>query len=74
MSIYKREGNYWINIRHNGRRYRKASPDNSSAGAKVYESLLRQKLAKEGVLAFKPEKKKEERMDHSSDFPITPEL
>lgn len=59
MSIYKRKGNYWINIRYNGIRYRKACPENSSAGAKAYEALLRQKIAKEGNLAFTPEKKKE---------------
>lgn len=59
MSIYKRKGNYWINIRCNGVRYRKASPDNSSSGAKAYEALLRQKIAKEGIITFKPEKKEE---------------
>ncbi len=46
MSIYKKNGRYWINITHNGGRYRKPSPHNSKASAEAYESLLRQKIAR----------------------------
>lgn len=46
MSILKRGNKYWINFRFDRRRYRKSSPDNSYAGAKAYEALIRQKLAR----------------------------
>ena len=46
MSVYKRVNKYWIAFRFNHKRYRKASPDNSYAGAKSFEALIRQKLAK----------------------------
>ncbi len=46
MSIYKKRNKYWINISFNRRRYRMPSPDNSFAGAKAYESLIRQKLGR----------------------------
>lgn len=46
MSIYKRYNKYWINLGFGRLRYRKVSPDNSYAGAKAYEALLRQKLAR----------------------------
>lgn len=39
---------WWVDITHDHVRYRKKSPDNSKAGALVYESHLRRKLA-EGV-------------------------
>ncbi|MDD3284207.1 MAG: site-specific integrase [Patescibacteria group bacterium] len=46
MSIFKRGKKYWIGFRFNRIRYRMPSPENSFAGAKVYESLIRQKLAR----------------------------
>lgn len=46
MSIIKRGNKYWVDIRFNHQRYRKASPENTYAGAKAYESLIRQKLAR----------------------------
>jgi integrase len=45
MSIVKRRNKWWIDFGHRGRRYRLVSPDNSKAGAKAYEALLRQRLA-----------------------------
>jgi len=46
MSVFKRANKYWIGFRYNRQRYRRVSPDNSLAGAKAYEALIRQKLAK----------------------------
>ena len=46
MSVFKRGNKYWIAFRYNRERYRKVSPDNTLAGAKAFEALLRQKLAK----------------------------
>ena len=60
MSVFKRGTKYWVHFGFDGRRYRKPSPDNSLAGAKVYESLLRQKLSRgESVEADRPEKKED---------------
>lgn len=56
MSIYKRNGRYWINISFNKRRYRKPSPENSSAGAKAYELVLRQKLSRGESVSQEPDK------------------
>ncbi len=46
MSVTKRRNKYWIDFRFDRKRYRRPSPDNSSAGAKNYEAFLRQRLAK----------------------------
>lgn len=46
MSVRKRFNRWWVDFRFNGRRYRKASPDNTISGAKSYESHLRQQLAR----------------------------
>lgn len=46
MSVFKRGNKYWIAFRCNGARYRRSSPDNSNAGAKAYEALLRHKIAR----------------------------
>lgn len=46
MSVYKRNNKYWIAFRFSHQRYRKASPENTLAGAKAYEALIRQKLSK----------------------------
>jgi integrase len=45
MSIYKNKNKYWVSIYCQNRRYRKLCPQNTLAGAKAYEALLRQKLA-----------------------------
>lgn len=46
MSSYKRGDKWWIRFRFNHKRYFKSSPENSQAGARAYESSLRQKLAR----------------------------
>ena len=46
MSTYKRQNHWYVDFRFNRTRYRKPSPDNSKAGAQLYESILLQKLAK----------------------------
>ena len=46
MTVYKKNNSYWVNIRFDKKRYRKPSPDKTYAGAKAYESALRQKLAR----------------------------
>ncbi|RPI19225.1 MAG: site-specific integrase [Ignavibacteriae bacterium] len=58
MTLLKRGNSYWIDIGINRARFRKRSPDNSYKGAKAYELLLRQKLARGQPLEeAKPEKK-----------------
>lgn len=44
MSTKQRHGSWYVDFRFNGERVRKKSPINSSAGAKNYEAMLRQKL------------------------------
>lgn len=46
MSVYRRGNRYWVDFRFDKRRYRCPSPANTHAGAKTYEALLRQKLAR----------------------------
>jgi len=46
MSIYKNKNKYWISIYHERKRIRRSSPENTYAGAKSYEALIRQKLAR----------------------------
>lgn len=57
MSVFKRGNKYWIAFRYNRQRHRKASPDNTYAGAKAFEALLRQRLAR-GESVNLEEKKK----------------
>lgn len=66
MSVYKRNNKYWVAFRYNKRRYRKASPDNTSSGAKAFEALLRQRLAK-GESIESPTKK-DEKISNFQDF------
>ena len=40
------KGSWWVDFRADHTRYRKRSPENSRAGAKDYEAVLRQKLAR----------------------------
>jgi integrase len=57
MSIFKRGNKYWVGFRFNHQRHRYPSPDNTLAGAKVYEASLRGKLARgESIMspAIKP--------------------
>jgi len=56
MSIIKRGNKWWVDFRFNRKRHRKCSPDNSRAGAKAYEALLRQKLARGEPLEAEKEK------------------
>lgn len=51
MSIYKKKNRYFISLYYENKRYRRISPDNSCAGARAYESLLRQKLARGELIA-----------------------
>lgn len=46
MSVRKIRQSWWVDFRHEGVRYRKRSPENTMAGAKAYEALLRQRLAR----------------------------
>lgn len=46
MSTYQRGKKWWVRFRFNHKRYFKCSPENSQTGAKAYEALLRQKLAR----------------------------
>ncbi|MDD3357001.1 MAG: tyrosine-type recombinase/integrase, partial [Dysgonamonadaceae bacterium] len=55
--MYKRNNKYWVAFRYNRKRYRKASPDNTYAGAKSFEALLRQKLAKGESIEIEEKKK-----------------
>lgn len=59
MSILKRGKKYWISFSYNSKRYRRASPDNSCAGAKAYEAIIRQKLTLGESTVAVPEKPKE---------------
>jgi integrase len=45
MSTYKRGNKWWLRFRFNHKRYFRCSPENSQAGARAYEALLRHKLA-----------------------------
>jgi integrase len=58
MSVRKIRASWWIDFRFNNTRYRKKSPVNSKQGAKDYEALLRQKLARgESIEEERSEKK-----------------
>lgn len=46
MTAIKRGKKWWVSFRFNRIRYRKTSPENSYAGAKAYESTLRQRLSR----------------------------
>lgn len=56
MSTQKRGNNWYVNFRFNRTRYRLRSPDNTMSGAKIYESMLRQKLARGESLETPQEK------------------
>lgn len=46
MSARKIRGHWYVDLRHENRRIRKRSPDNSRAGALAYEATLRGRLAR----------------------------
>jgi integrase len=46
MTVIKRGKSYWIDVGFNHHRFRKRSPDNTYKGAKAYELVIRQKLAR----------------------------
>lgn len=46
MSARKIRNSWWVDFRGEGIRYRRRSPENSQAGAKAYELLLRQRIAR----------------------------
>lgn len=54
MSVMKRGKVYWVEFRFNHTRCRKRSPENTLAGAKTFESLLRMKLARGESIDEKP--------------------
>lgn len=45
MAVRKLKQSWWIDFRHEGERHRLRSPDNTKAGALVYEALIRRRLA-----------------------------
>jgi len=58
MSVRKIRVSWWIDFRFNNTRYRKKSPVNSKQGAKDFEALIRQKLARgESIEEERTEKK-----------------
>lgn len=60
MSAYKRKNKYWVGFRFNHERHRYPSPDNTLAGAKVYEASLRSRLARgESLITITKEKVEE---------------
>jgi len=64
MSVRKIRASWWIDFRFNNTRHRKKSPVNSKTGAKDYEALLRQKLARGKSI----EKEKTEKKQLFSEF------
>ena len=57
MGIILKRNKWWIDFGFNGQRIRRPSPENSRAGAKAFESLLRQRLSRGNEL-FPKEKSK----------------
>src|SRR5215472_11832367 len=46
MAVRKIKNSWWIDLRFNHARYRKRSPENSRAGALVYEAAIRRRLVR----------------------------
>lgn len=57
MGQKKRGSKYWVRFGFNHQRYSKASPDNTLAGARAYEAMLRQKLARGESIDERPKEK-----------------
>ncbi len=45
MVVRLEKKSWWVDISYHGQRHRERSPENSRAGAKIYESVIRQRLA-----------------------------
>ena len=54
MAQRKLRNTWWVDFRHDGKRYRKKSPENSKTGARRYEMTLRRQLAR-GVALEEPQ-------------------
>jgi len=54
MAVRIIKNSWWVDFCFNARRYRKRSPENSRAGAQVYETTLRRKLANGDSLESRP--------------------
>jgi integrase len=65
MAVRHINQSWWIDIRHEHRRYRKRSPDNSRAGAHAYEATLRHKLARGEDIDSPHEKQNQEQLFHA---------
>lgn len=57
MSAIKRHNKWWVDFSFKSQRFRLPSPDNSRAGARAFESLLRQRIANGQELIPKAKKK-----------------
>jgi len=57
MSIRKLQSRWFIDVRFNGKRFRKSSLENTRAGAKAYEAFILQQLSR-GIDPFKKENEK----------------
>src|SRR6476659_3839219 len=63
MSARKIRGHWFVDLRYDGRRFRKRSPDDSRAGAVAYEATLRGRLARGEPLVPPPPKPPPPRFD-----------
>ena len=54
MSARKFRNSWWVDFQFNGIRYRKRSPVNTEPDARMYESLLRQRLLRGEPVLSKP--------------------
>lgn len=55
MAVRKISNTWRVDIRHNRRRYRITSPENSKKGAEAYEAVLRHKMARGEPLGLEPQ-------------------
>lgn len=56
MGVRKRYNRWWVDFSYDGVRYRNPSPDNTKAGAQVYEAHLRSRLARGELIDRKKDK------------------
>lgn len=64
MSARKIRGHWYVDLRNEGRRVRKRSPDDSRAGAIAYEATLRNRLARGEPIVPLPPKPPPPRFEH----------
>ena len=57
MSVIKRRNKWWVDISYKNQRFRFVCPENSRAGAKAFESVIRQRLSRGEELIPKAKKK-----------------